>query len=106
MERYELVRRSVLIEGMSGREASREFAVNRCTVKKMVEHPFSPGYRQDKPRPKPKLGPFLDKIEEILGDPAAHGFAGKQRLTALGMYLRSPLESDQGSGAMRSQFLS
>jgi len=86
LERYELVRRSVLVEGMSGREASREFAVNRRTVKKMVEHPVPPGYRQDKPRPKPKLGPYLDKIEEILSDPAAHGFVGKQRLTALGVH--------------------
>jgi transposase len=32
---YELVRRSVLVEEMSGREASRTYGVNRRTVKKM-----------------------------------------------------------------------
>ena len=86
MERYELVRRSVLAEGMSEREASREFDVNRRTVKKMLEHPVPPGYRQERPRAKPKLGPFLGKIEEILAD--KESYAGKQRLTATGVYER------------------
>ena len=63
MERYELVRRSVLAEGMSEREASREFDVNRRTVKKMLENPVPPGYRQEKPLPRPKLGPFLERID-------------------------------------------
>ena len=39
LERYELVRRSALAEGMSEREASREFGVNRRKVKKMLAHP-------------------------------------------------------------------
>ena len=93
MERYELVRRSVLVDGMSLREASREFAVNRRTAKKMAENPVPPGYRLEKPRAKPKLGGFLPVIEEILAD-KAKDYPGKQRLTALKVYER--LRKDHG----------
>ena len=93
MERYELVRRSVLVDGMSLREASREFAVNRRTAKKMAQSPLPPGYRMEKPRAKPKPGGFLPVIEEILADKLKE-YPGKQRLTALKVYER--LRDDHG----------
>jgi transposase len=79
---------------MSEREASREFGVNRRTVKKMLAHPVPPGYQQKQPRSKPKFGGFLEKIEEILSNPSAHGFVGKQRLT--GQTLYAHLRNDHG----------
>ncbi len=101
LERYELVRRSVLADGMSERAASREFAVNRRTVRKMVEHEVPPGYQESQPRPKPKLGPFLSTIEQIVSDPQGHGFVGKQRLTAIGVY--DLLRKDHGYVGGRAQ---
>jgi transposase len=63
-------------------------------VKKMLEHPVPPGYRQEKERPKPKLGAYIEKIQEILSNAAAHGFVGKQRLT--GQTLFEYLRKDHG----------
>jgi hypothetical protein len=41
---YEVVRRSVLIEGKSVSEVCREYGLNWRTVKKMTREPFPPGY--------------------------------------------------------------
>ena len=72
LDTYELVRRSVLVSGMSERAAAREFGLNRRTVAKMVDEPVPAGYQLSKARKKPKLGPFLSRIEEILlGDESA-----------------------------------
>ncbi|MDP2605923.1 MAG: hypothetical protein Q8S00_25550 [Deltaproteobacteria bacterium] len=42
MQKYELVRRSVLVDGLSKRKAPEEFGVNRRTVNKIVEHALPP----------------------------------------------------------------
>jgi len=66
MDVYEGVRRFVMIEGGSRREAARVFGVSRETVDKCLRFSAPPGYRQQTPRPKPKLGPFLGVIDAIL----------------------------------------
>lgn len=66
VNRFELVRRAVLVDGMSRREAARQFGIHRRTVSKMLEYALPPGYRSKEPRKKPKIGLFLTKIEEIL----------------------------------------
>jgi len=63
---YEMARRSVLVEGKSVSEVSRELGLNWRTVKKMSEEPVPPGYRQRSARARPVLGPFLEKIEKML----------------------------------------
>ena len=51
VELYARVRRSVMVEGMSLREASRVFGRHRDTVRKMLAWSAPPGYRrQDPPR--------------------------------------------------------
>ena len=80
VETYELVRRAVLVDGLSEREASREFGVNRRTVRKMVEIPVPPGYRVQEPRRKPKMDGFLPRIEAILKEDESA--PRKQRHTA------------------------
>jgi hypothetical protein len=40
-------------------------------LKKILEHSSPPGYRQQKPRPKKKLGAFLERIRQILKDDPA-----------------------------------
>ena len=35
-------------------------------LKKVLEHPEPPGYRLKQSRPKPKIGPYLEVIGEII----------------------------------------
>ena len=82
MQVYELARRSVLAQGQSVRKVSLDLGLNWRTVRKMVAEPVPPGYRQGRPRARPKLGPFLERIEEILREDEAA--PPKQRHTAAG----------------------
>ena len=66
MDVYESVRRFVMIEGGSRRAAARLFEIDRKTVDKCLAFSAPPGYRQEAPRAKPKLGPFLGVIDAIL----------------------------------------
>jgi len=50
------------------------------TLQKILNHSEPPGYRQGRPRPRNKLGPYLPKIELILQEDMA--FPRKQRHTA------------------------
>ena len=59
-------RRRVLAEGLSKRQACREYDLHWRTLTKILEQSEPPGYRQDRPRPKRKLEPFLPIINEIL----------------------------------------
>jgi len=63
---YEDVRRSVLVEGKSVSEVSREYSLNWRTVKKMTEEPVPPGYRREGERSRPVLGPYREEIAKIL----------------------------------------
>jgi transposase len=66
MEKWAEIRRLVLVEKRSRRSVCRQFDIHWDTLKKILEHAEPPGYRQDQPRGKPKIGPFLPVIEEIL----------------------------------------
>ena len=46
---YARVRRACRVEGMSTREASRVFGLDRKTARKMLSFSVPPGYRRDKP---------------------------------------------------------
>src|SRR5579859_4607353 len=66
LETYEMVRRAVLVDGKSIREAAREFGIHRRTVAKMVKEARPPGYTLRVPRPRPQLGRFVPQIEAML----------------------------------------
>jgi len=66
MEVYAAVRRFVLGEGHSRREAARVFGLSRETVQKMCRFSLLPGYTRTKPVLKPKLGALLPVIDAIL----------------------------------------
>lgn len=66
MQVYELARRSVLAQGKSVSQVSRELGLDWRTVKKMTREPVPPGYRLGSPRPRPVLGPYLERIDEML----------------------------------------
>ena len=66
MELYARVRRAVLVEGMSEREAAREFGLARETVRKMLRYAVPPGYRRQQPARRPKLEAWVGIIDQIL----------------------------------------
>jgi hypothetical protein len=54
---YGLVRYAVQIEGLSRREAGRQFGIDPRTVAKMIAFSVPPGYRRSKLPARPKLDP-------------------------------------------------
>ena len=92
VELYARIRRAVMIEGLSRREAARRFGVHRNTIAKMLQFSVPPGYRrQERPVPK-KLGPYMAWIDATLeGDRGVHQ---KQRHTASRIFER--LRDEQG----------
>jgi len=60
------IRRKVLVEQVSKRQVMAEYGIHAKTLEKILSNPEPPGYRMSKPRPKPVIGPFLGRIEEIL----------------------------------------
>ncbi len=66
VELYARVRRAVLVDGMSRREAARVFGIDRRTVDKTLAFSVPPGYRRSKPVRRPKLDAFTGVIDHIL----------------------------------------
>jgi transposase len=86
LQTYELIRRAVTVNGKSIRQAAREFGLNRRTVQKMLKNPVPPGYTATEDRRKPKLGKFVERIEEIVRQDESA--PRKQRHTAQRIYER------------------
>ena len=91
VELYARVRRAVMVDGLSRREAAKQFGVHRNTITKMLE--FSvPGYRRRERPVSKKLGPYRAWIDALLeADRAVHK---KQRHTAQRIFER--LRSEEG----------
>ena len=88
VELYGRVRRSVLIDGMSRREAARSFGIDRRTVDKMLSFSIPPGYRRSQPVKRPKLDEFTGLIDQILeSDRDIHK---KQRHTSKRIFVPNP----------------
>jgi hypothetical protein len=66
VELYARVRRAVIVEKMSEREAARMFGLARETVRKMLQYSVPPGYRRQQPMRRPKLGAWIGTIDQIL----------------------------------------
>ena len=67
-------------EGMSQREAARQFNISRDSVRKMLAFSVPPGYRRKAAVKRPKLDAFTGIVDAWLeGDREAHR---KQRHTA------------------------
>ena len=93
---YLRVRRAVVVEGMSIREAARTFGLHRDTVRKMLAYSVPPGYRRQTPPRRPKLEPYTGVIDRILEDDL--GAPRKQRHTAKRIFERLRDEYGFGGG--------
>lgn len=96
VEVYARVRRSVQVDGMSIRQAAREFGLSRKTIRKMLQFSLPPGYERKKPIQRPKLGPWLGIIDQILVDDQSQ--PKKQRHTAQRIWDRLKGEHGFGGG--------
>jgi transposase len=83
---YELIRRKVLIEGLSERSVAIELGHSRNTVAKALRHAVPPGYCLSKQRPRPSVEPFRGFVEQILREDESA--PRKQRHTAMRIYER------------------
>jgi len=92
VEVYARVRRAVQVDGMSIRQAAREFGLARKTIRKMLQFSLPPGYERKKPVTKPKLGPWLGIIDQILEEDRER--QKKQRHTAKRIWQR--LQAEHG----------
>ena len=93
---YLRVRRAVMVDGMSMREAARVFGLHRDTVRKMLAYSVPPGYRRQNPPKRPKLEPFTGVIDRILEDDLRR--PRKQRHTAKRIFERLRDEYGYGGG--------
>ena len=93
---YLRVRRAVMVEGMSIREASRVFGLHRDTVSKMLAYSVPLGYRRKSPPRRPKLEAYTGVIDRILDDD--HRVPKKQRHTAKRIFERIRDEYDFDGG--------
>ncbi len=86
MELYARVRRAVVVDKMSEREAARQFGLARETVRKMLRYAVPPGYRRQHPARRPRLDAWVGAIDQILDEDKARG--KKQRHTAKRIFER------------------
>ena len=72
-------------EEVNGRSCGEE-GIGWDTLKKILKHSEPPGYRLKEPRPKPKIGPYLERIAQIIEEDKS--LPKKQRHTAKRIYER------------------
>ena len=89
VELYAQVRRSVVVEGLSEREAAKRFGLARETVRKMLPYATPPGYQRRPPARRPKLGPFTGIIDQILNE----GLKKLRRIDIKDLFLSSFLRN-------------
>src|SRR6478736_2463990 len=96
MENWAEIRRRVLVDGLSGRAACREYKIHWKTLKKILDNPEPPGYRRTKPRRPSILDPLLPVVHQILEDDKKA--PKKQRHTAKRIFDRLRAEHDYQGG--------
>ena len=94
MEKWTEIRRRVLVEGTSKRQIQRETGLSWPTLEKVLTYSRPPGYRRTKPYPKPKIGPYLDRIVQIIE--VDKEVPRKQRHTAKRIFERIREEGYEG----------
>lgn len=71
VELYAGIRRAVMVDGLSRREAAKRFGVHRNTITKMLQFSVPPGYRRRERPASKKLGPYMAWIDKVLEDDRA-----------------------------------
>ena len=98
MEWWATIRHKVKVEGVSKRKVLAETGIHWQTLEKVLEYSEPPGYRIGRQRRKPKLDPYLARIQQIIEDDKA--VPRKQRHTAKRIFERI---RDEGYGGGYTQ---
>ena len=86
MDKWTRIRRDVLVNGMSRRQASEKYELNFRTIQNILVREQPPAHRKKTERDKPVIGPFVPIIHEILeADKKSHR---KQRHTGKRIFER------------------
>jgi hypothetical protein len=80
MRQWTEIRRRVLVEGVSQRQTLRETGMHWSTLKKILTNTAPSSYHQTQPRPQPKIGPYRERLQQILT--ADRALSRNQRHTA------------------------
>ena len=86
MKKWAKIRLDVLHGKVSKREILRREGIHWDTLKKILNHSEPPGYQMKAPRSKPKIGPYLERIAQIID--ADKCYPKKQRHTAKRIFER------------------
>ena len=62
MQQWRAIRQAVLADGMSKRQACREFGIHWETLRKILAHPAPPGYRRVARVDHPVMGPWMRRL--------------------------------------------
>ena len=92
VELYAGIRRAIMVEGLSRREAAKRFGVHRNSITKMLHYSAPPGYRRRERPVAKKLGPHTAWIDKVLEDDRS--VHQKQRHTARRIFDR--LQAEEG----------
>jgi transposase len=84
MEHRTEIRRAVLVDGLSKRQACLQFNIHFNTLQKILDHPAPPGYQRVAKLGRPVIGPWLDRLRELLED--NRHLPRKQRYTVKRMW--------------------
>ena len=95
MKKWCDIRMRVLRDGESIRKVCEDTGHHFDTVKKILAHPQPPAF-QTPDRPRPKMGPFLERIASILEEDKEHNLSKKQRHTAKRIFDRIRTEGYEG----------
>ncbi len=68
VEDREKLRRAYFVDKKSLRQIAEDFGVARKTVRKAIESAEPPAYTLSEPRPAPILGPYKERIDELLAE--------------------------------------
>jgi transposase len=84
MEQWTDVRRAVLVEGISKRQACRRFGIHWDTLQRILQHPSPPEYQRITKADRPVVGPWMGRLRELLE--ANRNQPRKQRYTVKRMW--------------------
>jgi hypothetical protein len=86
----------LLVEGVSRRQVQLEAMMHWKTLRKVLKHNKPPGYRQERQRPKRKIGPFGKRVRQIFKENKA--LPARLRQTAKRIFERLRDEPDSTGG--------
>lgn len=97
LEQYEQIRRMYHVQEKSGRQIARELGISRHTVSRALQLEQPPAYTLSRPRSAPVLGPYQQRLEQLLTE--NQRLPKKQRYTAHKLFELIQAEGYSGSEA-------